>query len=424
MDASVVVSTSSTQGWGHSNLPVATLVLPSLPQGWSWWAWHMPGAAWQPFVVQPPSRTVIATRMASVCRRRRRPTSRGWLRPPRTIGMIPARQARRRASAAEMRAPVSRVHTPADSRSASSCSSLMVTTTVAPQPPAFGRSSAEMASRSWVRAMPWRTGVGRSGSMPESRSITTVPSAARRVVARLGEARARIILISICPCSAGMRNRPWQVPSSSSHSDKVVRRRAWASSRSSARPSNCSATSGAMTSKTRRPRMRSSLASWWAARSTRCCSAATRCSWLTANAARARQPIQRGDDRAGLRDVHPTTGHGGGKHVVVLEALGVTQVRAGVAAHLPGLDRHPVGRGRRAGVHGRLALLGICQQAQPHRLQLSVGAGELDQRGPLLLRAHREQRHFRQPVEATGQAACELGHRVLLVVVVPAAAHG
>ncbi len=108
----------------------------------------------------------------------------------------------------------------------------------------------------------------------------------------------------------------------------------------------------------------------------------------------------------------------------MLEALGVAQVRAGVAAHLPGLDRDPVRRGRGAGVHGGLALLRIGQQPQPHRLQLGVSAGQLDQRGALVLRRHGEQRHSRETVETTGQPARELGHRVLLVVVVPAAAHG
>ena len=38
---------------------------------------------------------------------------------------------------------------------------------VAEQPPVLGSDSAGMDSMSWVNAMPWRTGVGRSGSMPQ-----------------------------------------------------------------------------------------------------------------------------------------------------------------------------------------------------------------------------------------------------------------
>ena len=72
---------------------------------------------------------------------------------------------------------------------------------------------------------------------------------------------ARIILVSIWPWAAGIRNRPWQVPSSSSHILNVVRRSAWASSASSALPSNFSATSGAITSNTCRPRTRNAFAS-------------------------------------------------------------------------------------------------------------------------------------------------------------------
>ena len=56
--------------------------------------------------------------------------------------MMPAVQARRRAWAAVIRPPVSRVQTPALSRSARSWSRVIVTTTVAEQPPVFGSLSA------------------------------------------------------------------------------------------------------------------------------------------------------------------------------------------------------------------------------------------------------------------------------------------
>ena len=136
----------------------------------SWWAWQSPGGTSQPSVVQPPSRTPMATRMGSVWKRHFWPTSRTWPLPPRTIGMIPAEQASRRASGAEMWPPVSRVQTPAASRSARSWSRVMVTTTVAPQPPVFGSSREVMDSMSSVNAIPSRTGAGRSGSIPAQRT--------------------------------------------------------------------------------------------------------------------------------------------------------------------------------------------------------------------------------------------------------------
>ena len=128
---------------------------------------------------------------------------------------------------------------------------------------------------SWVNAMPCRTGVGRSGSIPHC--------PASPVADRAGELIARIILASIWPCSAGIRNRPWVVPSSSSRMVNVVRCSARASSASSCLPSNFSASSGAITSNRCRPKTRNAFASWCAASPTRCASAAARCSAVTAN---------------------------------------------------------------------------------------------------------------------------------------------
>ncbi len=226
------------------------------------------GRASHPWAVQPPSRTAIATRIASLWKRRRRPTSRTWLRPPRTTGITPPLQASRRASAAEIRPPVSRVQAPASSRRPRSWSSVIVTTTVAVQPPVRGRALAGYASISCVSAMPCRTGVGKWRSMP--------PWPSPSPFGRVGEASARTIFCSIRPCRAGIRKRPWQVPSSSSRIVSVVRRSARASCSSSTRPSNDSATSGATTSSTLRPRTARSAASWWAASPTRCASACRR----------------------------------------------------------------------------------------------------------------------------------------------------
>ncbi len=87
--------------------------------------------------------------------------------PPRTAGMIPAAQARRRASAAVIWPPVSRVATPAALRSASSCSNVMVTTMVAEHPPAWGgtwRGWLRGAGRTRDRGGPGWALVGRSSA--------------------------------------------------------------------------------------------------------------------------------------------------------------------------------------------------------------------------------------------------------------------
>ena len=113
--------------------------------------------------------------------------------------MIPAVQARRRASAAEMRPPVSRVQTPAWSRSASSCSRVMVTTTVAEQPPVLGRSLGGEGLEQ----------LGQGDAVADRGGQVGVDArrARRRWRSATGEEIARIILVSICPCSAGMRKR-------------------------------------------------------------------------------------------------------------------------------------------------------------------------------------------------------------------------
>ena len=108
---------------------------------------------------------------------------------------------------------------------------------------------------------------------------------------------------------------------------------------------------------------------------------------------------------------------------MVLQPLGVAQVRAGVAAYLPGLHRHPVRRGRRTRGDGGLGVFGIGEQPELEGLQLSPATGQLDDGPALLLGTHREERHLRDPVEQTGELAGAVGHRVLLVTLVPTAAH-
>ncbi len=103
---------------------------------------------------------------------------------------------------------------------------------------------------------------------------------------------------------------------------------------------------------------------------------------------------------------------------MVVQALGQTQLGAGLTSYLAGLHGHPVRCGGRTGLDGGLGLLGIGEQPQPQRRQLCLAAGQLDQRGPLLGRGHREQRHLGQAVQTTREPARELGHRVPVIVLV------
>ena len=107
----------------------------------------------------------------------------------------------------------------------------------------------------------------------------------------------------------------------------------------------------------------------------------------------------------------------------MLEPLGVAQVRAGVAAYLPGLHRHPVRRGRGTGLHGGLGLLGVGQQPQPQRRELGLTTSQVHQHLPCLIGAHRQQRHLCETVEVLADPAGAVGHRVLLATLVPTAAH-
>src|SRR3954451_23930789 len=143
-------------------MSLSIVVVPPLVHGWRWWAWHTPGGQAQSFAAQPRCLSIRAMRWGSVCKRVLRPRSRTWVRPPRTAGMIPASQASRRASPAEMGSPVSRVAAcPAPRRD----SRVMVTTTVAAIPPAFGVPGV-VAWRVWrysVKACPHRNGRGDLG---------------------------------------------------------------------------------------------------------------------------------------------------------------------------------------------------------------------------------------------------------------------
>ena len=161
--------------------------------------------------------------------------------PSRTAGMIPARQASRRASPAESRAPVSR---DAAARPPMRASRVMVTTTVAHTPP----------------ALPHRGG-GPGLDVLAERLPQPVPGLLLGVRRRPG-LWARRCLRSIWPCRAGIVNRPWQRPWPSSTIVNDAAARAACSSASSTRASWASPISGATTSRIRRPSTRNAFASW------------------------------------------------------------------------------------------------------------------------------------------------------------------
>ncbi len=115
-----------------------TEVSPPVLNGWSWWAWHIPGGQSQPSAVQPPCSMARAIRWGSVWNRVLRPRSRTWDWAPRTAGMIPARHASLRARPGLIRWPVSSW---AAFNPPIRVSTVMVTTTVAETPPACGSRS-------------------------------------------------------------------------------------------------------------------------------------------------------------------------------------------------------------------------------------------------------------------------------------------
>ena len=215
--------------------------------------------------------------------------------------------------------------------------------------------------------------------------------------------------MSICPCGAGMRKRPWQVPSSSSHMVNVVRRSARASSASSALPSNFSARSGAITSKIRPPRIRSAFASWCSASATRWVSAAHRCSALTANSPVVGSRSSAATIARAWAVLTRPSAIGRGEHVVPVQCLGEAEVGAGFAADLPGLDRDPVGGGVRAGVGGGTGAVGFGEQSQLECVELCLGVRERGQRLALLLGRHRPERCLGHGVEAFTQPVGEVG---------------
>ena len=167
-----------------------------------------------------------------------------------------------------------------------------------------------------------------------------------------------------------------------------------------------------MTSKTRRPRIRSAFASWSVSQLHQVGLGLRTLLGGDSELAGARKPIQRGDDRPGLGEVDPTRGHRRGEHLMALEALRQPEVGAGLAAYLPGLDRDPVRRAAGAGVDRGLRPFGVGEQPQRERVQLCSTSREGDQSRPLVLGSHRHQRRIGQRVETRNEPLGEVEHRV------------
>ena len=189
--------------WPQRSRPCAMSVLPPWDQGMSWCAWQRAGGRSQSWAVQPASRMAIAMRWAAVWKRRLRPMSRTSDLPPRTAGMMPGRAGEpaglgrtdltagvegAHAGSVEVGAELLEGHRDHDG----------------------GRAAAGLGQ-----------GLGRDG-LQELAEREAVAHRRGQIVVDVsdvdlaGEHRARTNLPRIWPCRVGMRNWPWQVPSSSS----------------------------------------------------------------------------------------------------------------------------------------------------------------------------------------------------------------
>ncbi len=314
-------------------------------------------------------------RITWVWKRFFRPASRTCEHPFITIGRMPALQAIRRASLARRRSPVSRRAT--ERRSAiPSCSTVI--TTVASQPPAWGRSSADRDSRRSQNACPIRFGPGRT--RPVDASQGSWSSASRSAAARCaGEASAHRAFLRIAPCSSGTVNRPWTAPWPSGVSVRRVFSRARASSASRRLPSSSSATCGATASRTARPRRRSSIGSWIAARSTRCCSAAAR---MPASRSAGRSSRAWTRTRAWSRCTPPEASAAPDPAPRRGQRRGEADLPGRLGPGLPGRARPPHPRRRGTGVRTHAHLVGVGRDPQPQRRHPGLDVGQRDQGRP------------------------------------------
>ena len=136
----------------------------------------------------------------------------------------------------------------------------------------------------------------------------------------------------------------------------------------------------------------------------------------------ARQPVQGGDDRAGLGEVDPPGGHRRREDVMLLELLGEAEVGAGLAAYLPGLDRHPVRRGAGTGLDGGLGCVRRRRAAAGRARRAAPGPGQGSPGRRACPPAASTSAALGQGVEARDQPLGEVEHRV--EVVDRLAAHG
>ena len=224
--------------------------------------------------------------------------------------MIPAEQASRRASVAEIWPPVSRVHDPG-------------VVEVGEELLEGHGDHDGGAAAAGLRQLPGADGLDELGERDpvadRAREVGVDPDAAAGRVKR-GEGEDHL---------AQHLSVPGRDPEPAVGGAFVVLphrergpARASASSASSALPSKRSARSGAITSKIRRPITRSALASCSAAHATRWASAWSALLGGDRELTGAGQPVQRGDDRAGLGGVDLPGRHPGREEVVVLELGG------------------------------------------------------------------------------------------------------
>ena len=250
-----------------------------------------------------------------------------------------------------------------------------------------------------VNACPSRSGVGRRSP--------SGPWQARC----LGAARAKRCFLSIAPVRESRVNRPWTLPCPSSYMVSRVAAAASRSSRSRRAASWASAASGQATSRMCRPRCLSALASWSAARSSRCRSALLDHVGVEVVG----QLGQGAEDGLGLLDVDPAGGQGGAGEVVVLEALGEPHrpVR-GDPGGAGGVGVPVRGRGG-AGVGGDLAPVGVGQDACLELGDLGGEGVELVEGRGGLGGVHRPDRDLGDGVELIAGTSQRPGDRVWLV---------
>ena len=187
----------------------------------------------------------------------------------------------------------------------------------------------------------------------------------------LGAAIAKSAFLSMAPVRVSRVNLPWTLPCPSSYMVSRVAAAAARSSFSSSWASWASAASGEATSRIRRPRTFSALASWCSASASRCCSALS----TTSDVEVVGELGQGAEDDLGLLDVDPSLSQGGTGDVVGLETFREPHrpVRGGrvvrvrwacqfaveVAPRAAG-DLGPVGMGHQPGLElGELGLGGL-----------------------------------------------------------------